>query len=41
VPPLVHDEEHDLFRFRDGKFAFSREHVDWVLPRKRGRMKGF
>jgi hypothetical protein len=23
-PALVYDEEHDLFRFRDGKFAFSR-----------------
>jgi hypothetical protein len=39
-PALVYDEEHDLFRFRDGKFAFSREHADWALLRKRGRMKG-
>ena len=39
-PALVYDEEHDLFRFRDGKFAFSREHADWELLRKRSRMKG-
>jgi hypothetical protein len=38
---LVYDEEHDLFRFRDGKFAFSQEHADWALLRKRCRMKGF
>ena len=38
---LVYDEEYDLFRFRDGKFAFSREHANWTLLRKRGRMKGF
>ena len=37
---FVYDEEHDLFRFRDGKFAFSREHADWELLRKRDRMKG-
>jgi hypothetical protein len=23
-PAYIYDEEHDLFRFRDGKFAFSR-----------------
>jgi hypothetical protein len=38
-PALVYDEE-DLFRFTDGRFAFSRDHVDWELLRKRGRMKG-
>ena len=37
-PPVVYDEEKDLFRFRDGRFAFSREHADWELLRKRGRM---
>jgi len=37
-PALVYDEEHDLFRFRDGRFAFSRKHADWALLRKRGRM---
>jgi len=36
-PALVYDEEKDLFRFRDGHFAFSREHADWELLRKRGR----
>ena len=39
-PALVYDEEMDLFRFRDGRFAFSREHADWKLLRERGRMKG-
>jgi hypothetical protein len=38
-PALVYDEEKDLFRFRDGRFAFSRERADWALLRKRGRMK--
>ena len=38
-PALVYDEEKDLFRFVDGKFAFSREHADWELLRKRGRLK--
>ena len=26
-PALVYDEEKDLFRFTDGRFAFSREHA--------------
>ncbi len=34
---FVYDGERDLFRFTDGKFAFSREHADWELLRKRGR----
>ena len=38
-PALIYDEEKDLFRFTDGRFAFSREHADWQLLRKRGRMK--
>ena len=38
-PALVYFEEKDLFRFTDGRFAFSREHADWELLRKRGRMK--
>ena len=38
-PALVYDEEKELFRFRDGRFAFSREHADCELLRKRGRMK--
>ncbi len=40
-PALVYDEEGDLFRFRDGKFAFSRRHLDRELLEKRGRLKGF
>ena len=36
-PALVYDEVHD--RFRDGKFAFSREHVNQELLRKRTRAK--
>ena len=39
-PALVYDEEKDLFRFVDGRFAFSREHADWELLKKRGRIKG-
>ncbi len=39
-PALVYDKEKDLFRFRDDRFAFSLEHADWALLRKRGRMKG-
>ena len=33
-PALVYDEAKDLFRFTDGRFAFSREHADWELLRK-------
>jgi hypothetical protein len=39
-PAFAYDEENDLFRFRDGRFAFSCEHADWALLRKRGRLKG-
>jgi hypothetical protein len=38
-PALVLDEEWELFRFRDGKSFFSREHVDWRLLKKRRRLK--
>jgi hypothetical protein len=38
-PALVYDEEHDLFRFRDGKFAFSRQHVNRGLLKQRGRLR--
>jgi hypothetical protein len=38
-PTRVYDEQKDLFRFRNGRFAFSREHADWELLRKRGWMK--
>jgi hypothetical protein len=27
VPPVVYDEQKNLFRFRDGRFASSREHA--------------
>jgi hypothetical protein len=37
-PAFAYDQEHDLFRFRDGRFAFSREHANWELLRKRGRL---
>jgi len=40
LPAFVHDGERNLFRWTDGRFAFSREHADWVLLRKRGRTKG-
>ena len=33
---FVYDEEQDLFRFRDGKFAFSREWADVDLLQERG-----
>jgi hypothetical protein len=39
-PALVYGEEKNLFRFADGRFAFSRDHADWELLSKRGRMKG-
>jgi hypothetical protein len=38
-PALIYDEEKDLFRFTDGSFAFSSEHADWELLRKRGRIQ--
>jgi hypothetical protein len=40
-PTVVYDEEKELFRFTDGRFAFCREHADWELLRKRDRLKGF
>ena len=40
-PAYVHDEERKLFRIHDGRFAFSREHADWELLRKRGRLRGY
>jgi hypothetical protein len=36
LPAPVYDEEGD--RYRDGRFAFSREWADWPLLRKLGRM---
>jgi hypothetical protein len=31
----------DLFRWTDRRFAFSREHADWALLKKRGRLRGY
>ena len=39
-PAFVYEEGKDLFRWTYGKFVFSREHADWALMRKRGRIKG-
>jgi hypothetical protein len=33
---FVYDEEQDLFRFPDGKFAFSKEWANVELLQKRG-----
>jgi hypothetical protein len=33
---FVYDEEKDLFRFKDGRFAFSRTHADVKLLEERG-----
>ena len=33
---LVYDQEKDLFRFVDGRFAFSREWADVDLLQERG-----
>ncbi len=36
ISDFVYDEENDLFRFPDGRFAFSREWSDMTLLRERG-----
>jgi len=28
-PTSFYDGERELFRFHEGRFAFSREHADW------------
>ena len=33
---FVYDEENDLFRFEDGRFAFSRTRADVTLLEERG-----
>ena len=33
---FIYDEEKDLFRFKDGRFAFSRTHADLKLLEERG-----
>jgi hypothetical protein len=35
---FVYDEEEDLFRFRDGRFAFSQHHIDTKLLSERGHL---
>ena len=37
-PTLVYDVERGLYRFRDGRLAFSQDWADWTLLRKGGRM---
>jgi hypothetical protein len=36
VSDLVYDEEQDLFRFPDGRFAFSKEYANVKLLEERG-----
>jgi len=36
ISDFVYDEEKDLFRFADGRFAFSREGADVELLQERG-----
>ena len=36
ISDFVYDEETDLFRFPDGRFAFSRTHADLKLLEERG-----
>jgi hypothetical protein len=36
ISDFVYDEEKDLFRFPDGRFAFSREWADLDLLQERG-----
>jgi len=38
-PALIYDEKHNVFRFRDGRFAFSRHYVNRELLEKRGRLR--
>jgi hypothetical protein len=33
---FVYDEERDLFRFKDGRFAFSRTYANTSLLEERG-----
>ena len=36
ISDFVYDEEEDLFRLSDGRFAFSKEWADMDLLQKRG-----
>ncbi len=35
---FIYDEKNDLFRFRDGRFAFSRKHANLRLLQEREYM---
>jgi hypothetical protein len=39
ISDFVYDDEQDLFRFADGRFAFSREWADMNLLEERGYFK--
>ena len=36
ISGFLYDEERDLFRFKDGRFAFSRTHANMRLLQERG-----
>jgi hypothetical protein len=36
ISDLIYDEDHDLFRFPDGRFAFSKEWADVKALQERG-----
>ena len=36
ISDFVYDEKQDLFRFPDGRFAFSRQYADVELLQERG-----
>ena len=36
ISDFIYDEKNDLFRFPDGRFAFSKEWVDVKALQKRG-----
>jgi hypothetical protein len=36
LPDFVYDEKHDLYRFPDGEFAFSREYANERRLREMG-----
>ncbi len=35
---FLYDEELDVFRFEDGRFAFCQEFADWSLLDERGHL---
>ncbi len=36
ISDFIYDEKHDLFRFPDGRFAFSKEWADVTVLQERG-----